>query len=119
MSEDRFQGPPPTGRVAASDFDVELRPRRGGRLVRGVRLAASVIGELFLGLLPQPSLSDLVVIRRSDGTEVSRTPAGDWHSSGDLLQHVRAAAQEQTAEEFLRAWGSAQARTGSGLRSAE
>ena len=66
MAEDGVQGPP-GGEVAADLFDVELRPRRSGRLLRGLRVAASVVGGLFMGLLPQPSLSDLVVICRRDG----------------------------------------------------
>ena len=107
MSEDPSQDVSPEsehGPAAAVEYDVELRPRGRTRTSRALRVVAAVGAGLFQGLLPVPSTSDLVVVRRRDGAEVSRTPAGD---APGLLEHVRTAAREQSAERFLRAWGPA------------
>ena len=40
-----------------------------------------VVAELLGGLLPQPSLTDLVVRRNGDDVEVLRLPAGDLPAS--------------------------------------
>lgn len=89
------------GKVAADEFDIELRPRLGGQVLGGLRFGAAVIEELFQGWLPAPSLSDLVVSRRSGGTEVSRTSAGDSQAATDLLLHVRTQFREQSVEQFM------------------
>ena len=49
-------------------------------------------------------MHDVVVIRRDDGTEVLRVPAGDPYAAGDLLAMVRTELAGTDAESFLRAW---------------
>jgi hypothetical protein len=68
---------------------ADPEPRPGARLLRGARLLGAVVAELAWGLLPGPSVSDVVVRRRDDGTEVLRIPAGDPLLAGDPSRHVR------------------------------
>jgi hypothetical protein len=93
----------PTAR-AADVFAAELRPRPGGPLRRRVRIAATFVSELLFQLLPVPSIHDVVVTRRDDGTEVLRVPAGDPYQEGDLLAQLRAELADSDPESFLRAW---------------
>ena len=89
---------------AADVFDADLRPRPGGPLLHRARIAAAFVSELLLQLLPVPSVHDVVVTRRDDGTEVLRVPAGDPYLEGDLLAKVRAELGSSTPEDFLRDW---------------
>ncbi|WP_157943916.1 hypothetical protein [Blastococcus atacamensis] len=45
-----------------------------------------------------------MVVRRDDGSEVLRVPAGEPMIAGDLLASVRAELDRLTVEEFLAAW---------------
>ncbi|NEK59572.1 hypothetical protein GCU56_17075 [Geodermatophilus sabuli] len=82
---------------------LEVRP--GGRLVRGARLLGAFVAELVLGLLPAPSLFDVVVTRRDDGTEVVRVPAGDTTTPGEMLRFVQEQLETRDVGTFLREWG--------------
>jgi hypothetical protein len=86
-------------------FLAVLQPRPGGRLLRSGRFLAAFAAELFWGLLPGPSLSDVVVTRRSDGAELVRVPAGDPMVAGDLLASVQRQLDELTPAAFLAGWG--------------
>ena len=90
---------------AAEVLVADLEPRPGGRLLRGARLLGAVAAELAWGLVPGPSLSDVVVRRRDDGSEVLRVPAGDPVVPGDQLRHVREMLETLGPQDFLRAWG--------------
>jgi hypothetical protein len=90
--------------LAAEVLVADLEPRPGGRLLRSARLLGAVAAELAWGLLSGPSLSDVVVRRRDDGTEVLRVPAGDPVVPGDQLRHVRSMLQALGPQDFLRAW---------------
>jgi hypothetical protein len=91
--------------VRAADVLVaRLEPRRGGRALRGARLLAAFAAELALGLLPAPSVSDVVVRRRDDGAEVLREPAGDPNVPGDMLRYVQQQLEALGVEDFLREW---------------
>jgi hypothetical protein len=90
---------------AADVFVADLRPRPGGRLMQGVRLAGAALSELLLQLIPAPSVHDVVVARRDDGTEVLRVPAGDPHVPGDMLRLVQRQLAEQDLPTFLAGWG--------------
>ncbi|WP_245177106.1 gamma carbonic anhydrase family protein [Geodermatophilus sp. DF01-2] len=72
--------------------------------MRSARLLAAFVAELSWRLFPGPSMSDVVVRRRRDGTEVLRLPAGDPLVPGDQLQHVRDMLDALGTQEFLRAW---------------
>jgi hypothetical protein len=90
---------------ATEVYEATLQPRRGGRVLRSGRLLAAFAAELAWGLLPQPSLSDVVVTRRGDGVEVLRVSAGDPHVPGDMLALVQRHLAELTPGEFLAEWG--------------
>jgi hypothetical protein len=51
VTSDRGSG---NGMRAADVFTAELRPRPGGRLRQGARLAGAALSELLLQLLPAP-----------------------------------------------------------------
>jgi hypothetical protein len=91
---------------AADVFAAELRPRQGGPLRHRARVAATFVSELLFQLLPVPSIHDVVVTRRDDGTEVLRVAAGDPYQEGDLLARLRAELADSDPESFLRAWSS-------------
>jgi hypothetical protein len=86
-------------------LSARLVPRTGPVLVKAARWAHYVISELLGNLLPQPSLTDLVVTRIADGSTVLRLPAGDLPAGEQLLQHVQVQLDELTVEEFLDRWG--------------
>ena len=93
------------GRRASDVYQAMLRPRPGGRLLRSARLLAAFAAELAWGLLPQPSLSDVVVTRRADGGEVLRVSAGDPNVPGDMLALVQRHLAELSPAGFLAEWG--------------
>ncbi|SOD99263.1 hypothetical protein [Blastococcus haudaquaticus] len=98
--DDRAGGDP----RAADVFLADLRPRPGGRLLQGARLAGAAVSELFLQLIPSPSVHDVVVTRRSDGSEVLRVPAGEPLLAGDLLGRIRDELERVDPATFLAAW---------------
>ncbi len=99
---------PTGGAVRAADvFVADLRPRPGGRLMQGLRLAGAALSELLLELIPSPSVHDVVVTRRDDGTEVLREPAGVPLRAGELLGQVRDELERLDPETFLRQWSAA------------
>jgi hypothetical protein len=85
-------------------FVADLLPRPGGRLMQGVRLAGAALSELFLELIPSPSVHDVVVTRRADGTEVLRVPAGEPLRAGELLTQIRGELESLGPEAFLAGW---------------
>ena len=96
----------PHDRTTAGDlFQATLELRPGGRLVRSARLAAAFAAELAWGLIPAPSLHDVVVTRRADGAEVLRVSAGDANVPGDMLGLVNGQLADLTPAEFLAEWG--------------
>jgi hypothetical protein len=96
-------GEPDAGR-AADVYLVGLEPRSGGRLVRSARLFAAFASELAWGLLPAPSVSDVAVRRRDDGSEVLRVEAGDPNVPGDMLRFVQRQLEELDPGAFLAEW---------------
>ncbi|MCZ2815674.1 hypothetical protein [Modestobacter sp. VKM Ac-2984] len=90
---------------AAEVYEATLQPRPGGRVLRGARLAAAFVAELAWGLIPGPSLHDVVVTRRADGDEVVRVSAGDPSVPGDMLALVRRQLGELSPAAFLAEWG--------------
>jgi hypothetical protein len=93
------------GERATDVYEATLQPRPGGRLLRSGRLLAAFAAELAWGLLPAPSLSDVVVARRRDGAEVLRVSAGDPNVPGDMLALVQRHLATLTRAEFLAEWG--------------
>jgi hypothetical protein len=89
---------------AADVFVADLRPRRGGRLMHGVRIAGAFVSQLALQLIPAPDVHDVVVSRRDDGEEVLRVPAGDPLQPGEVLAHVRTELETLDPETFLAGW---------------
>jgi hypothetical protein len=89
---------------AADVFTADLRPRPGGRLRHRARIAGAFLSELLWQLVPSPSVHDVVVSRRDDGTEVLRVPAGEPFTAGDLLARVRDELAQQDPESFLAGW---------------
>ena len=96
---------PGTDGVRAADvFVAELRPRHGGRLRHAARIAGAFLSELAWQLLPPPDVHDVVVVRRADGEEVLRVPAGDPLLPGEMLARVRAELDSLDPETFLAGW---------------
>lgn len=93
------------GARAADVYQATLQPKPGGRVLRSARLAAAFVAELAWGLLPGPSLHDVVVTRRADGAEVLRVSAGDPAVPGDMLAVVQRLLEECSPAEFLAEWG--------------
>ena len=93
-----------SGSRAADVFVADLRPRPGGRVKQGVRLAGAALAELLLQLIPSPSVHDVVVTRRDDGTEVLREPAGAPLLAGELLGQVRGELERLDPDTFLQEW---------------
>jgi hypothetical protein len=91
--------------LAAELFVADLEPHPGGRGQRTLRVAGAFVAEMAMGLLPAPTVSDVVVRRRADGTEVLRVPAADPVLPGDLLAFVREQLDAMDAEAFLAEWG--------------
>ncbi len=89
---------------AADVFVADLRPRPGGRLLQGLRLAGAALSELLLELIPAPSVHDVVVTRRDDGTEVLREPAGVPLLAGELLGQIRDEMERVDPDTFLEGW---------------
>ena len=99
-------GLPGEGGVRAADvFVAELRPRHGGRLRHAARIAGAFLSQVAWQLLPPPDVHDVVVVRRTDGEEVLRVPAGDPLLPGEMLARVRAELQSSDPETFLAGWG--------------
>ena len=98
-------GPPGDDEAPASTvLAAELRPRPGGRALQAVRIAGAFVAQLAWGLIPSPSVHDVVVFRRDDGREVLRVPAEDPTLSGDLLAVVRGQLDRMDAGTFLADW---------------
>jgi hypothetical protein len=97
--------PSPGGVRAADIFGAELLPRPGGRLLHAARIAGAFVAELSWQLLPAPSVHDVVVTRRDDGSEVLRLPAGLPLLAGEPLARIRAELERLDPESFLREWG--------------
>jgi hypothetical protein len=89
---------------AASLYSAALEPRPGGRARHRLRLAGAFVAQLAWGLLPGPTVYDVVVRRRDDGTEVVRIPADEPGVPADMLTAVRAELDALTPEEFLAGW---------------
>ncbi|HYO37252.1 MAG TPA: hypothetical protein VER97_14350 [Geodermatophilus sp.] len=89
---------------AATVFRAALEPRPGGRLRHRARIAGAFVAELAWGLLPGPTVFDVVVRRRDDGAEVVRVPAAEPGVPADMLTAVRAELDALTAEDFLAGW---------------
>jgi hypothetical protein len=92
------------GMRAADVFTADLRPRPGGRLLHGLRIAWAFLSELLLQLLPTPAVHDVVVTRRDDGSEVLRVPASLPLLAGEALAQMRAELDRLDPESFLREW---------------
>ncbi|MFW3172127.1 hypothetical protein [Geodermatophilus sp. CPCC 206100] len=90
---------------AAELYVADLEPHPGGRVQRTLRVAGAFLSELVSGLLPAPTVSDVVVRRRADGAEALRVPAADPVLPGDLLRFVREQLDSMDAEAFLAEWG--------------
>ncbi|WP_136697381.1 hypothetical protein [Geodermatophilus dictyosporus] len=87
----------------ASDvLTADLEPRPGGPVRHWVRVAGAFAAEMAQGLVPAPTVLDVVVRRRDDGTEVLRVPGED--PSAHLLSAVRDELAAVEPEEFLARW---------------
>jgi hypothetical protein len=94
----------PGGPRAADVFAAELAPRPGGRLRHAARIAGAFAAELAWQLLPSPSVHDVVVTRRDDGSEVVRLPAGQPLLAGESLARIRADLGRLDSESFVTEW---------------
>lgn len=95
--------------VAADVYDVEVVPRQGPLLVRGLRSVWMLVAGLAGGLLPHPSMSDIVVRERGrrglDGADaVVLRVAVDVESAQPTLQQVEADLLRCTPEQFRSEW---------------
>ncbi len=89
----------------ASDvYAADLEPRPGGRLRHRARVAGAFVAELAWGLLPGPTVFDVVVRRRDDGAEVLRVPSEDPTAPGGMLGAIRDELDAVAPEEFLARW---------------
>lgn len=86
-------------------FRAALEDRPGSANRQRLRIVGAFVAELAWGLLPQPSVSDLVVRRRDSGEQVLRLDAGDPNTSGDLLRRARHAMATLSPAAFEYQWG--------------
>jgi hypothetical protein len=94
-----------TGGVRASDvFAADLGPRPGGRVRHRLRIAGAFLSQMAWGVLPSPSVHDVVVTRRDDGSEVLREPAGVPLLAGELLGQIREEMERLDPDTFLEEW---------------
>ena len=89
---------------AAAVYRADLEPRPGGRLRHWIRVAGAFAAEMVQGLVPAPTVHDVVVRRRDDGTAVLRVPSEDPSAPGAMLAAVRDELAAVGPEEFLDAW---------------
>ncbi len=89
---------------AADVYSADLEPRPGGRLRHRLRVAGAFVAELAWGLLPGPTVFDVVVRRRDDGTEVLRVAPDEPGVPAASLAAVRAELDALGPEEFLAGW---------------
>jgi hypothetical protein len=89
---------------AADVFVADFEPRRGGRVLHGVRILGAFVSSLFQGLLPPPAVHDVVVRRRDDGSEVSRIPVENPDLPGDTLRFVHVELASRAPEDFVAEW---------------
>ena len=94
----------PDGDAAADVFVADFEPRRGGRVLHGVRIDGAFVSSLFQGLVPPPAVHDVVVRRRDDGVEVARIPVENPDLPGDTLRFVRTELASRAPEEFVTEW---------------
>ncbi len=97
----------PTGQDdvrAAALYAADLEPRPGGRVRHAARIAGAFVAALAWGLLPAPTVHDVVVRRRDDGSEVLRVPTEDPQAPGHMLGAIRDELGAVTPEEFLARW---------------
>ena len=106
MTPELNDGPPEGRSVAPDVFALSLRPRPGGRLRHAARLAGAFVSQMFGQLVPSPAVHDVVVVRRTDGTEALRVPAEDPLTAGDLVAYMRQQLAELDEEAFLAEWRS-------------
>ncbi|WP_139252990.1 hypothetical protein [Geodermatophilus nigrescens] len=83
-------------------YSAALEPRPGGRVRHWARVAGAFAAGLAQGLVPEPTVHDVVVRRRDDGTEVLRVPSED--GTAHVLTAVRAEMAAVGPEEFLARW---------------
>ncbi|RWZ46206.1 hypothetical protein ELQ90_15660 [Labedella phragmitis] len=88
---------------AAQILTADLEKRRGGRLLRGVRLLINLVAMAVGGSPDVVADVDLVVRRRDTGREIMRTPA-DVGDPEILVHRVRRDLEEKTVEEFVAEW---------------
>ncbi len=89
---------------ASTVYSADLEPRPGGRVRHRLRVAGAFVAELAWGLLPGPTVFDVVVRRRDDGTEVLRVPGTEPGVPAQLLGAVRAELDTLGPQEFLDGW---------------
>ena len=87
-------------------FTAELAPRPGGRLLHAARIAGAFAAGLAWQLLPSPSVHDVVVTRRDEGSEVLRLPAGQPLLAGESLARIRADLERLDPDSFVAEWAS-------------
>jgi hypothetical protein len=81
---------------------MDPAPPEGGA-EDGIR-AGAALAELSLQPIPAPSVHDVVVTRRDDGTEVLREPAGVPLLAGELLGRIRDEMERLDRDTFLEGW---------------
>jgi hypothetical protein len=89
---------------AAAVYRAELEPRPGERFRHWTRVAGAFAAEMVQGLVPAPTVHDVVVRRRDDGTEVLRVPSEDPSAPGAMLSAVREELAAVAPAEFLARW---------------
>ena len=95
----------PVGVDTASEvYRADLEPRPGGRVRHWTRVAGAFAAEMVQGLVPAPTVHDVVVRRRDDGTEVLRVPSEDPTAPGHMLSAVRDELGAVGPDEFLARW---------------
>ena len=91
---------------ARSAYAVSLEPLARAKAwslawVKGLVTATAAL----VGWSEQPAIGDLVVRRGTDGSEATRTSAGDQEEAALLLEHVQRQLDELNVTEFEQAWG--------------
>ena len=89
---------------ATTLYSAALEPRPGGRARHRLRVVGAFVAELAWGLLPAPTVHDVVVRRRDDGAEVLRVPSEDPTVPGEMLAAIRGELDAMAPEEVLAEW---------------
>lgn len=94
----------PPDDLAQDHLTAELRSRQGGSPDLRGRWLGTLVSGATEGIVPPPSIHDLVVVRRTDGRELVRSAAGPAGEDEEALAAVREQLRTRTVADFTADW---------------